>query len=222
VLGDLAHESLAMLLVGPGRPSTEMANVFTVVLAEHHVDPWGAREVEARLGVSQDLVEMRGHAPPGALALQQPEGKRSTAERVGVERVGAQPRRELLEGQARTLRQRLPDPQFPGDLEQVGRMVTGDQFVELADLVGQRRSRRRSAVRHRGVPPVRLTNASGPSAVSRFGGRMPRCRRRRFPPGRCRGRRSRSARQGRRCHRAVARGRPGVRTPYAGPGRPPR
>src|SRR5687767_9173585 len=144
-----------MFLVGLGSPTAEVAHVFSIVFANYHVHLGGAGEVEARLGVAQDLVEVRRHAPPSTLTVEQPEGECGTAEHVGIEEVGTQSLRERLGGETRALRQRLPRAQLPGDLEQVRRMVTGDQLVKLPDLVGQLRvSRWRSTFRHHGVPPV--------------------------------------------------------------------
>src|SRR5215218_1040052 len=132
-----------MLLVGFGCPIAEVAHVFSIVFANHHVHLRCTREVEARLGVAQDLVEVRRHAPPSTLTVEQPEGECGTAEHVSIEGVGTQSLRERLGGEARAHRQRLPRAQLPGDLEQVRRMVTGYQLVKLADLDGQRRGSRR-------------------------------------------------------------------------------
>jgi hypothetical protein len=98
----------------------------------------GAGKVEARLGVTQDLVEVRSHAPPGALAVEQPEGEGRAAQHVGVEGLRAEPLGERLGGQTRALRQRLPHTELPRDLEQIRRMVACDQLVQLADLFCQR------------------------------------------------------------------------------------
>ena len=97
-----------MLLVGLGRAGAEVAYVLSVVFADQHVDPRGVREVEARLWVAQDLVEVRRHAPPGALAVEQPEGEGRTAQHVGVEGLRAESPGERLGGETRALRQRVP------------------------------------------------------------------------------------------------------------------
>jgi hypothetical protein len=90
------HERLAVRLVGLGGPGAEVARVLLVVVADHHVDPGRAGEVEAGSGVAEDLVEVRRHAPAFAIAVQQPERERRAAQHVGVERLGAKPCGQFL------------------------------------------------------------------------------------------------------------------------------
>ena len=93
------HEGLVVILVRLGGPGAEAIRIVPVILAEEHVDAGGTGEVEARLGVPQDLVEMRGQAPAFAVAIEQPERERRAAEHVRRERPGAEPRRELIGGE---------------------------------------------------------------------------------------------------------------------------
>jgi hypothetical protein len=102
------HERLAMFLVGLGCPLAEVAHVLSIIFADYHVHLGCTGEIEARLGVAQDLIEVRRHAPPGTLTVEQPEGECGAAEHVGVEGMGAHSPRERLGGEARALRQRLP------------------------------------------------------------------------------------------------------------------
>ena len=64
-------------------PARKRSDIVPVVLAEEHVNPRCTGEVEARVGVAQDLVEMRRQAPAFAVTLEQPERERRSAEHVG-------------------------------------------------------------------------------------------------------------------------------------------
>ena len=121
--------------------------IVGVVLADLHVHPGGAAEVKARIGIAEDLVEMRRHPPTGTLSFQQLEGKGGATKHIGVRSVGAETACQLIGCEARTLGQSCPCPQLAPDVNHMGRVVSRDQFVELADLIGQGRRCHRTRLR---------------------------------------------------------------------------
>ena len=158
-LGHLAHERLIMVLVRLARPRAKAVHVLPVILPKNHVNPGCAGEVEAGLRVAQDLVEMRCQAPPLAIAFKQPERERCAAEHICGERAGAKPRCELFGSEPRALCECIPHAELARDFKQVGGVVTSDQLIQLADLLGQCRRSYRNALGHHTVPtcPVPAT-----------------------------------------------------------------
>src|SRR4029078_9377504 len=98
---DRLHERLAVLLIRDAAALAEPLHVARVVLADDLVRPRGAAEIERRARRAEDLVEMRGHPPPVAVALQELERERGAYENVGVERIGTDARREVGRRDAR-------------------------------------------------------------------------------------------------------------------------
>ena len=136
-LGHLPHEVLVVLLIGPNRPLPEMARVVRIILPDLHMHPGCTGEIETRIGVTQDLVEVRRHPPSLPVPIEHLESKGGATQDVCVERVSAETVGQGVGGETGCLGQGSPRPQLAPDLDQVGGVVAGDQVVELADLVGQ-------------------------------------------------------------------------------------
>ena len=141
----LLDEGPVVRLIGLRRAPPEVTHVVTVVLANQHVDACHPAKVEGRLGPAQDLVEVRGHAPPLALSLEQPEREGGPAECVRVEGLSAQPIGERGRGQSGRRGERLPDAELPSDLQQVCRVVAADELVQACDLLSEGWCRTRRA-----------------------------------------------------------------------------
>jgi hypothetical protein len=126
-----------MLLEARARALANTPGVLGVVPTNDHVDAGGPAEVERCFRVPEDLVEVARHCPAVAMSLEELERERGPAEHVGVERVGPELGRQFCGGDAGATRDGLPDPELARDLDEVCSVVSGDQVVELRDLLRQ-------------------------------------------------------------------------------------
>ena len=90
-VADLLDERVAVVLVrdDPARAQA-VGQVRVVLAAEHQVDPRRPTEVERRVRVAQDGVQVRRHPPAVAVALEELEREGGPAQDVRVVRVRPQ------------------------------------------------------------------------------------------------------------------------------------